>query len=131
MITYRWIEGSAATEEEWDRLEAILASNSWMALSREASMVLVAEYADSIVGFCVLQVIPHLEPLYVAPEFRGSDIAVRLADQAVEYMHKINARGWVSVAQHPVAARLCEREGMKQIQHPVYVYARGINGRSD
>lgn len=119
---YRWIEGTTATVEEWDRVEALLAARGWMSLSRDASRILVAEDDDGkLLGFVVLQLIPHVEPLYVIPSMRATGLAEDLADHIISFLVEQKARGWMAVAESPFAEKLCEREGMQRVQLPVYV----------
>jgi GNAT superfamily N-acetyltransferase len=126
-ITYRWIEGIDATDADWSRIEEIGAARGWMELGRQTTLrVLLAERDGEIVGFCVLQMLPHLEPLFVDKSVRGTGVAEELADRMVEWMHEIKARGWMTVAEHPAAKLLCEREGMHRMDAPVYVYVRGV-----
>lgn len=122
---FRWINGTDATAEDWDRIEGILAARGWMSLNRPTSRILVAEDADgALLGFVVLQFIPHTEPLWVAPSQRGTGLAEQLADKIIEFMVEIGARGWVAVADSPVAAQLCEKVGMTKLESPVYVAGR-------
>jgi GNAT superfamily N-acetyltransferase len=121
MITYRWINGWEATESELRRIEDILAARGWMPLAPDSSRILVAEDGVVMCGFIILQMVPHTEPLYVAPTHRGTDIAATLADKMVEFLAEIHVRGWMVVADNPIAAKLCEERGMVKIEAPVYV----------
>jgi len=120
--TYRWINGPEATDSEWDRIENILVARGWASLNRLASRILVAEDSEGqLLGFLVAQYMIHTEPLWVLPSKRASGIAEELADQMLEYMIEINARGWIVVADNPASANLCEARGMTRIESPVYV----------
>ena len=121
-VSYRWVDGITASDADWDRIEAILAARGWMSLNRPTTRILLAEDAEGkLAGFSILQMVPHLEPLWVAPSQRASGLAESLADQMVDFMVSIQARGWMVVAESPFAARLCEREGMVKVEVPVYV----------
>lgn len=127
-VTYRWIggvdseHGPAATKEEWDRIEGILVVRNWMSLNRPTSQVLLAEDAEGqLLGFMVLQLVPHPEPLFVIPSQRASGIAEELADRMLTFMVSIQTRGWMVVADNPAAAKLCEARGMTKLDCPVYV----------
>jgi predicted N-acetyltransferase YhbS len=121
MIVKRWIDGISATQEEWDRIDSILAARGWMSLNRELTRILVAEDDGRLIAFLVLQAIPHTEPLWVAPSARGTSIAQELADDMVAYLKEVGARGWMLVADHPIAARMAEERGMFKVESPVYV----------
>lgn len=120
-VEYRWIDGPTATAEEWDRVEGVLAVRGWMSLNRPTSRILVAEREGELLGFMVMQLVPHTEPLWVRPSERGSGIAESLADQMVEFMFSVQSRGWMVVADNPMAAKLCEARGMMKVDAPVYV----------
>jgi GNAT superfamily N-acetyltransferase len=120
-VTFRWIDGPVASQEDWDRIESILATRGWMSLARETSRILVAEHDGELKGFVVLQLVPHTEPLWVAPDARGTGLAESLADQMMEFLVSIHARGWMVVADNPFAARLCEDRKYKRVEAPVYV----------
>ena len=121
-VTYRWIDGPTATQEEWDRFEDILVARGWMSLNRPTSRVLVAEdeHGD-LLGFFVMQLVPHTEPLWVRPSKRGSEIAEILADKMLTFMLEVQARGWMLVADNPIVAKMSEQRGMTRVESPVYV----------
>lgn len=121
-VNYRWVDGPTATAEEWERIEGILTTRGWMSLNRPTSRVLIAEDTDgALLGFIVMQLVPHTEPLWVLPSKRASGIAEELADQMLTFMVSVQARGWMVVADNPAAAKLCEQRGMSKVESPVYV----------
>jgi hypothetical protein len=121
-IAYRWLNGPDATDAEWDRIEQILIARGWMSLNRLASRILIAEDTDgALLGFFVCQYVIHTEPLWVVPSRRGGEIAEQLADQMLGYMMEIQARGWMLIANDPVAAKMAEARGMVREESPVYV----------
>jgi hypothetical protein len=127
-ITFEWIDGPdakdaprPATHEEWDAIDEVCAARGWMSLNRTLTRILVAKRDDRIVGFIVLQLVPHTEPLYVDPAERGTDLAATLADQMVEFLLSVKARGWLVIADSPHARQLCEDRGMQKVKSPVYI----------
>lgn len=107
---------------DWDAIEAILAERRWMSLNRETTpAVVLAERNGMIVGFFVLQMIPHTEPMYVAPDERGSEVAGTLADLMLEFLQRSDARGWMLVAENSFVERMCRQRGMIRVESPVYV----------
>lgn len=121
-ITTRWIDGPVATEDEWDRLEGILAARGWMSLNRNTTRILVAEDEHgTLLGFYCLQLFPHAEPLWTAPSQRGTGLADQLADMMLSFLVEVRARGWMIVADSPYAAKMCEARGMRKLESPVYV----------
>jgi GNAT superfamily N-acetyltransferase len=120
-LTYRWIDGFAATEAEWDLIDSMLAARGWMALNRNTSRILLAEVGGQIQGFHVFQMIPYCGPLHVSKKYRGTGLAEELADKMQDWLVEVNARGWIAVTESPYAAKLCEARGMERLPSPVYV----------
>lgn len=121
-LRYRWIDGPTCDDMDWDRIEAILLARGWMSLNRPTSRILVAETEDGkLASFLVLQMIPHTEPLWVAPEFRASGLAEQMVDAMIKFLNQVQIRGYLATAESPFAAKLCEEHGMKKLEHPVYI----------
>lgn len=122
---YRWVNGPECSNEEWDKLDLILATRGWMSLSRLTSRILIAENAEGdMLGFSVIQFVPFSGPLWVAPSARGTGIADELAEKTVNcLLVDMNARGFMATAESPHTAKLCLKQGMTEI--PVKVFSRG------
>ena len=123
-VTYRWLDYESP-DEDWIRVDDIMAMRGWMALNKMTALVLVAEQGEELVGFHVLQLIPHVEPLFVRPSSRGSNIAETLADKMQEYLTDVHVRGYMAVAEHPVVEKICENRGMRRVESPVYTWKDG------
>ena len=119
-ITYRWIDGPIATDSDWDLIESVLAERGWTSLNRQTTRILVAEDEGKLAGFLVLQLFPHLEPLYVDKDHRATGLAEELSDRMIKFMTEAGARGWISIADSPHAEALCKREGMTLVKSKVY-----------
>jgi Acetyltransferase (GNAT) domain len=125
-VRFEWLDGPdsqgprPATREEWDAIDEVCAARGWMSLNRSLTRVLVAKRSDVIVGFHVMQLVPHAEPLYVNAAERGTELAAQLADRMLEFLVSVNARGWFVVADSPFAKTMCEERGMTKVKAPVY-----------
>jgi GNAT superfamily N-acetyltransferase len=120
-IKYRWVDGVSCTQEEWDKIDMMLATRGWMSLNRNTTRALIAESPEGVIlGFNIFQMIPFLGPLYVLPSARGTGVAEDLSQRMVDFMTEVEARGFIAVAQSPHAAKLCEHMGMKKVESPVY-----------
>jgi ribosomal protein S18 acetylase RimI-like enzyme len=62
-------------------------------LNEATSRVLVAEAGGKIVGFIVMQLYPHLEPLWVDKAHRSDGIAENLAAKMMEFLNEVEVRG--------------------------------------
>lgn len=124
-MEYRWLNGWEATDEEWNRIDKILAAQHWMSLSREWTRIRLAEDNGKIVGLYVLQAIPHAEPMWVDKRYYGTGLADALADDMMEFLTAENARGWMIVAENPIAQKMCEARNMTRVSCPVFVMGGG------
>src|SRR5882724_4827958 len=123
-ITFRWIDGPSATDAEWQQIDDYLVSKGWMSLSKELSRVRIAEKGGRIIGFSALQMMPYCGPLFVEKSARGTGVAEQLADDTIQFLVDLNARGWIVVANRPHVPPLCEKYGMHRVTQPVYTTER-------
>lgn len=130
MITKRWIDGITATPEDRARIDAITDARGWMPLNWELTRVLVAERDGKLAGFIVCQLMPHTEPMFVAPSERGNGLAEELADDMVQYLQEVRARGWIVIPESQFAARIAKSHGMVKVEAPVYVYMGGASSEA-
>lgn len=120
-VGYRWLDGPSASQEEWDKIDDILAARGWSSLNRPTTRILIAEVDGELAGFHVFQLYPHAEPQWVRPRFRGTEISTTLADKMLEFMMDIKVRGFMVIADSEFAVALCEQRGMVRLESPVYV----------
>jgi ribosomal protein S18 acetylase RimI-like enzyme len=106
--------------ENIDALEEIFRDRGWMQLNRETSKVLGFYDGDKLAGFLCVQLVPHMEPIYVDPEYRGRGIPDILVTEMAQYIKSVNARGVMIVAGHPGMERIAQHFGMERIHEPVY-----------
>ena len=126
-VRFEWVDGpdgegpNPATKEEWERIDDVCATRGWPSLSRTLTRILLAKRGDEIIGFHVLQLFPHSEPLWVAESDRGTELAMTLADKMLEFLVSVKARGWMVIADSPFAEKLCRDRGMVKVKSPVYL----------
>ena len=118
-VSYRWLE--SPTQEEWLAIDSLLEKYHWMSLAPDFSRVLVAEVDGKIVGISCLQQVPFCGPLIVDREYRGNGVAEKLADDTIDSLRSMNARGWIVVAESPHVPKLCVKHGMRKLDSPVFV----------
>jgi ribosomal protein S18 acetylase RimI-like enzyme len=114
-VTYRWLE-----MPELMLIDPIINQHNWTPLNEATSRVLVAEAGGKIVGFIVMQLYPHLEPLWVDKAHRSDGIAENLAAKMMEFLNEVEVRGFQVCADTEFAKRLCEAHGMELVTAPVY-----------
>lgn len=103
------------------QIDKVIKRSGWVPLNDHVAKILVALDGDAVIGFHVLQMFPHAEPLWVDPEYRASGVAEALSDRMLEFLTSIGARGFMVIADSPHAQRLCEERGMKRVSSPVYI----------
>jgi hypothetical protein len=118
MITYKWLDFDKITE-----LDPYMIARGLPTLNQSTTRVRAAYDGDTLVGFLVLQLFPHCEPLYVDPNYRGnnSEIANKLIDDMFSFMGDCSIRGFISIAESPHAEKLCIERGLEKIEYPVYI----------
>lgn len=114
-IEYKWVDGDDLAE-----LEPIIIRNNWASLNPNTSRAICAYEDGVLVGFFVLQLFPHLEPLFVSPSLRGGEVTFELVNRMNEFIKDINIRGFMCVADSQFAEKLCQQRGMFKITSPVY-----------
>lgn len=121
-ITTRWINLWEATKAEITEIDFLVESRGEMKLNLNTSRVLIAERDSRIVGFLVFQLVPHIEPMWIHEDYRGTGLSQQLADEMFKYIHQSKVRGAVAVAENPAVSALCEAHDMHMVEHPVYVF---------
>jgi len=121
-IAFRWVEGN---QPEMEAVQAIIEEKGWTPLNFPTSRAYCAFDGDSLIGFIVLQLFPHTEPLFVADEYRGTGVTEELVDGMASFMEDVRARGFICIADSPFAEKLCQSWGMKRIESPVYLMPEG------
>lgn len=119
-IEKRWLQG-----EDLKVLAPVIHARGWGPFNPYLTRALCAfekqgDGTEALVGFVVLQMIPHTEPLYVDPEHRGTGLAEELSEEIVAFLRENQVRGWIAIAESPHSAILCEKNGMNLVPFPVY-----------
>lgn len=109
MITYRWLE-----PEEIETLRPIFEDNGGELPSPQFSQIYGAlNDAGKVVGFHVLQLIPHLEPMYIEPDYRAK-VNWREFQRGIEAV--ISGVEYYIFPGNDRVANLCKRGKMEEVQ---------------
>jgi hypothetical protein len=113
---------------EWPRIEGVFVQMGSTLPNPEFAQILVAEEPNAdglveIVGFIVTQLVPHIEPIWVAPARRGDGVWSQLADAAIKQFPV----GQVFYAFTPTAAveALANKAGLEKLDWSIH---RGVSG---
>lgn len=112
--------------DDWGRLVSVFEQNKTVTPDPDLARILVAEEDAKITGFIVIQLVPHLEPIYVAPEQRGTDTWSQLAEAAVAFMPL--GSEFYAFAPRPAIEHMAERVGMVKLPWSVM---RGVKPLED
>jgi ribosomal protein S18 acetylase RimI-like enzyme len=115
-IEYKWLDNDSV-----EALDAVMIAHSMPVLNRHTTRVRAAYDGDRLVGFLVLQLFPHMEPIYVDPEYRGNGISKQLVDDMYEFMNECQIRGFMCMAESPNSEKICQGLDMTKIEIPVYI----------
>ena len=85
------------------------------------SLAYAAFDAIGLAGFYALQLRPHVEPLWVREDMRGTGLAATLVDVMSKFLEATNTRGFIVIADTPEAVKLCEHYGMRRVIAPVFI----------
>lgn len=107
--------------DETEKLTPFLKQQGWGIPLPHLAAVVVGEYQGEIVSFAVAQLIPHAEPIYVSPSWRGTGLAEETAKQLAGYMLRAGTGMCLSIAQTKFAEDLCRMLGMVEMQGKIFV----------
>lgn len=107
--------------EETVKLMPFLQAEGWRLPYPYLASAVVGEYEGKIVSFAVLQLIPHVEPLWVQDDWRGSGLAEATAYQLIANLERRQISAYLAIAPNPFMERLCKKMGMKEIPGKVFV----------
>ena len=106
-------------EEEFFLLQPLFDKIGWPLPPPDRAKIIVAEIAGDngdklVLGFTVVQLIVHTEPMWIAPPMRGTGVAEKLAQATRHYLEEdCKVSQWVCMAKPgSFAARIAEANGM-------------------
>jgi len=106
----------------WWQLESIFEEHGVQLPDPELARIIIARDEDVIAGFVVIQLQPHIEPLYVDESYRHKGLANELADAAVALFPPGTA--YFAFSPREGISSLAEKSGLQQLPWKVY---RGMN----
>jgi len=106
--------------EEWFKIAPIFEAEHAPLPTIGLATIAAAEIDGEVAGLCVLQVQPHMEPLWINPKYRAS-VNYRRFQELLEPIVPAGMAIYAFVEDHRTAA-LAERAGFKAI--PVYVLVK-------
>ena len=88
----------------------------------EFSRIVVAEQKGEIVGFHMLVMVPHLEPIWVAPEYRGTTLAVRLWNRTLQLLDDLRLKVSYCFSERPDTDEYLTRLGLRQLPYKTFLH---------
>lgn len=100
--------------EEWPRLKPILAEFSEGQIpTPTTSNIVICEEEGEILGIACLQLITHLEPVWIRADRRGKGVLQRMLSHIKKSWPKLN--NVVSTTSQPKVAQLMRLNGMDHL----------------
>jgi RimJ/RimL family protein N-acetyltransferase len=124
METATGIEIKLIYGADLETLKPWLESRGWVPLNPMSACAFVAYQDDTIVGFVCQNPIPHVEPLFVSADHRGTGLAAELVKRMVDFLYEVEAPAAYIIANNPASAKLAEAHGMEKVAEPVYRIVR-------
>ena len=111
------------TVEELAILEPTLRRHGWCALNPKTTRALCMFDRDMarLAGFSVIQMMPYIGPEFVFPEYRGKGLSEEMHAEMKRFGEEVGIRGFMVVADSAFTQQMCEAEGLKKLEVPVYV----------
>lgn len=112
---------------EMEVLGPLFARLGWAMPEPGMAKAVVAEAGEGkdalILGFTLVQFVPHNEPMWVHPGMRGTGVAEGLAEAVIHYIEvDCHIKRYLCVAKPgSFAARLAEKHGMRPYPGTLYV----------
>ena len=117
-VTYRFLE-----PQEFPLLAEVFAEYGGTIPDPNLSAINAAIVDDKIVGFHVLQLIPHAEPIWIAKDYRGY-VSWRTLQAGIESVFQ-GAGTYYSFSDRPEIEKLCKKAGMIEVPMKVWVKRLG------
>lgn len=110
---------------EWGRLFTVPGPLQGLPLPADgAARILVAEAAGTIVGYWCLTAVVHLDPVYIAPEYRQSPkLVLGLVGLLITLLRVENvafAYAVIGDADQPVNGEMAEKLGLSRLPGALY-----------
>ena len=105
---------------EWGKLEPIYQSQGDTLPSAEQNRVIVAESGGGIVGMCGVNLVAHIGPLWVAPEFRGNGMGQAMTQAAEDLIKQLGGKGYLMFPSNRASSRVAEKMGLEQMSWKVF-----------
>lgn len=105
--------------EEWHRVEPLVVDRREWLPSPEVARILVSEDAQGeIEGFIVIQLVAHIEPIWVHPQQRGTGLWKELVASAQEqFPPGVN---YYAFTPSPALERMAEQSGLTKLPWSIF-----------
>ena len=107
--------------EEWSLVEPIFVFNGTRLPHKETARIFVAERGGDLVGMAVMQMVPHLEPIWI--EKGKGEHALRGLIHMAEASLEKGSGDYYAFSTTLEVGRLCEAFGMTHV--PWVIYKKG------
>lgn len=104
--------------EEWPKLEAQFAERHVALPDPRLARIVVAEDGSQIVAFLVVQMVPHLEPIWIDRRYRGKLHWPRLVTAAKKHLDAKSS--YFAFAPNAHIARMIDAAGLTRLPWTIF-----------
>ncbi len=113
-VVYRYLQ-----PEEFARVTHVFEGYKVRPPSPSSSVIFAAVAGDEVVGFFTFQMMPHGEPIYVAPEWRGRVDWRRLVAGVDSLMPE--GAFYVVLATSPQVEHMARESGLREVEGKLFI----------
>lgn len=115
--------------ETYEELIGLVPADELPADPRISRCFVWRDEQGQIGGYCFIQTVVVIEPLWVKPDLRRKGVAPKLYDQAIRALGEGTVGAWISHATSPEVEGYLRRLGMKEIGRTFQGEVGGQNGQ--
>lgn len=105
---------------DWRTVEAEFKRRGVVAPSKTSARVFAAIENDEVVGFLVVQLVVHAEPIWIHEDYRGKVNWQKLVRMGEDFLGRNTGREYYAFAPNDHIEAMCEIVGMEKMLWIVY-----------
>ena len=108
---------------EWDRLkDHEIFAKTGMPDSLTAKIMIAENHVGQIIGFQVLLLVPHAEPIWIDPSYRGGMAASRLWKGMLKLLDSLSLDVLICNSDRPEIDGYLSRLGLRELPYKTFLY---------
>lgn len=108
-------------QEQYYLIEKFFDREGVPRLDPQFSKVVAAWDGDQVVGILVLQLVAHVEPFIIEPDYREQGLWREMGEMMAGYAGAVGLPGVYTQPTHPEARAMCEKLGFEEQPHKLWL----------